>query len=46
MARDGEWDSAFGGGADVNRHKEPTKNFNFNNRRGEFEEMDLTRFGR
>jgi hypothetical protein len=38
---DDEWNPAFGGGTDVNRHKSAEKNFNFANRRGDFADMDV-----
>ena len=41
MAREGEWDPSFGGGTDVNRHREPRLSFNELNRRAEFDEMEI-----
>ncbi len=41
MARPGEWDPAFGGGTDVNRHRDIRLNFNQMNRQAAFEEMEV-----
>jgi hypothetical protein len=41
MAMEGEWKSTYGGGTDVNRHKDPTRSFNLLNRRAEFDEMEI-----
>ena len=34
MMQDGEWDPAYGGGTDVNRPKDITRNFNWMNAQG------------
>jgi hypothetical protein len=41
MARDGEWDPAFGGGLDVNRPRSPHLAYNHMNRRADFEDMEV-----
>jgi hypothetical protein len=41
MVAEGEWNPAFGGGTDVNRHRDPSASFNALNRRAEFEEMEI-----
>ena len=40
MARPGEWDPAFGGGTEVNRHRSPERSFNRINGKAEFEDME------
>ncbi len=40
MAEEGEWDPAFGGGTEVDRHKDPALSFNRMNGKAEFEEME------
>lgn len=40
MAREGEWDPAYGGGTEVNRHKVPELSFNRMNGKAEFEDME------
>jgi hypothetical protein len=40
MARPGEWDPSFGGGLEVDRHKQPELSFNRVNDKAEFEEME------
>ncbi len=41
MAQEGEWDPSFGGGTDVNRHKDIRYNFNLMNRQAAFEDMEV-----
>ncbi len=41
MVDEGEWDPAFGGGTDVNRHKDIKHNFNWTNAQGRFEDMEV-----
>jgi hypothetical protein len=41
MMQDGEWDPAYGGGTDVNRPKDITRNFNWMNAKAEFDEMEV-----
>lgn len=41
MAKSGEWDPAFGGGTEVNRHRYPEHSFNRMNGKAEFEDMEL-----
>jgi len=41
MLEEGEWDSAFGGGTDVNRPKDMSRVFNELNQQGEFEDMEV-----
>ena len=41
MARPGEWDPAYGGGTEVNRHRRPELSFNRMNGKAEFEDMEL-----
>ena len=41
IVREGEWDASFGGGTDVNRHRDPLQSFNELNRRAEFDEMEI-----
>lgn len=41
MAQEGEWDTAFGGGTDVNRPKEARFLYNHVNRRADFGDMDV-----
>ena len=41
MAREGEWDPAFGGGTDVNRPKSTRLSFNHVNRPAGFDEMEI-----
>jgi hypothetical protein len=41
MVEPGGWDPAFGGGTDVNRHRDPAQSFNHLNRRAEFEDMEI-----
>ena len=41
MMQDGEWDPTFGGGTDVNRPKDITRNFNWMNAKAEFDEMEV-----
>jgi hypothetical protein len=41
MAEAGEWDPAWGGGTDVNRHKDPARSFNRMNGKAEFSEMEI-----
>jgi hypothetical protein len=41
MVDEGEWDPAFGGGTDVNRHKDSKHNFNWTNAQGRFEDMEV-----
>ena len=41
MAKPGEWDPAFGGGTEVNRHRKPELSFNRMNGKAEFEDMEL-----
>ncbi|MCX8102353.1 MAG: hypothetical protein N3D77_14070 [Geminicoccaceae bacterium] len=40
MAREGEWLPAFGGGTEVNRHRNPEFSFNHVNDKARFEDMD------
>jgi hypothetical protein len=40
MARPGEWDPAFGGGTEVNRHKNPELSFNRVNGKADYEDME------
>jgi hypothetical protein len=40
MARPGEWDPAYGGGTEVNRHRRPELSFNQVNGKAEFEDME------
>lgn len=40
MARPGEWDPAFGGGTEVNRHRRPELGFNWVNGKADFEDME------
>jgi hypothetical protein len=40
MAKEGEWDPAYGGGTEVNRHKVPERSFNRFNGKAEFDEME------
>jgi hypothetical protein len=40
MAREGEWDPAYGGGTEVNRHRKPELSFNRMNDKAEFEDME------
>ncbi len=40
MAREGEWDPAYGGGTEVNRHIKPELSFNRMNDKAEFEDME------
>ena len=40
MARPGEWDPAYGGGTEVNRHRRPELSFNRMNGKAEFEDME------
>jgi len=41
MVDEGEWDTAFGGGTDLNQAKEVRHNFNQTNEQGRFEDMDV-----
>ena len=41
MVRPGEWDPAYGGGTEVNRHRRPELSFNRMNGKAEFEDMEL-----
>jgi hypothetical protein len=41
MVNPGEWNPAFGGGTDVNRHRNPASSFNSLNRRAKFEDMEI-----
>jgi hypothetical protein len=41
MAEEGEWDPAWGGGTDVNRHKAPARSFNRMNHKADFAEMEI-----
>jgi len=41
MVREGEWNPAWGGGTDVNRPKDPTRNFNRLNRQLGFDEVEV-----
>lgn len=41
MAGEGEWNPAFGGGTDVNRHRDPALSFNHLNERAEFSDMEI-----
>ena len=41
ILEDDEWDPAFGGGTDLNRHKDPERSFNRLNRQGRFEDMEV-----
>src|SRR5262245_1389594 len=38
---EGEWNPAFGGGTDINRHRDATLSYNELNRRATFEEMEV-----
>jgi hypothetical protein len=40
MVRPGEWDPAYGGGTEVNRHKRPELSFNRMNHKADFEDME------
>ena len=40
MARPGEWEPAFGGGTEVNRHRRPERSFNRINGKAGFEDME------
>lgn len=40
MAREGEWDPAYGGGTEVDRHKNPELSFNRMNGKAEFSDME------
>jgi hypothetical protein len=40
MAGEGEWERSFGGGTEVNRHKDPQLSFNRVNGKAEFDDMD------
>ena len=40
MASPGEWDPAYGGGTEVNRHKNPERSFNRINGKATFDEME------
>lgn len=41
MVQDGEWQTAYGGGLDINRPKDPRLNFNITNRHADFSEMEV-----
>jgi hypothetical protein len=41
MMREGEWNPAFGGGTDINRPKDLSRNFNRKNAKAEFDEMEI-----
>ncbi len=41
ILEDAEWDPAFGGGTDLNRHRRPEHSFNRLNRQGRFEDMEV-----
>jgi hypothetical protein len=41
MVREGEWDHSFGGGTDVLRPKDMTKNYNHLNKQLEFDEVEV-----
>lgn len=41
MPEPGEWDPAWGGGTDINRHRKPQYSFNWLNRQAPFEDMDI-----
>jgi hypothetical protein len=41
MAGEDEWNPAFGGGTDVNRHRDPALSFNHLNERAEFSDMEI-----
>lgn len=41
MVDDDEWDPALGGGTDVNQHRDIRHNFNWTNRQGRFEDMQV-----
>jgi hypothetical protein len=41
MVRENDWNSAYGGGTDANRPKNPRLNYNYGNSHAEFEDMEV-----
>lgn len=41
MVREGEWETSWGGGTDINRPRNPRLNFNYENRHAGFDDMEV-----